>query len=1656
MEFSKFRVNNQISSRSIFSSKKKRFLTKNQKERFIFIFTALIKYIDYFLFYWKLFYISIKKNYLFELISVKSMNDFFLKNNIFLLFRKLKNNRSTIMLFFNIPFLFSFFILELFESIRKKTVYLYRFFLLSSIPLLIFSVNKTLILPENKKNYLSFILSDNKKTIFEEKSSLNGQKLQEDLLHNTISTVLSTKGKDSFLEKKKFFLNENFSKEKKTNEKKAMIFYKWLFSYKNIKKNYSNEIHSFYGSNKNNMNGIWIENSHDHLDCLKMNQISKFRSLDIFRIKKDSFTKQYFVEEINNFLFSLIRSRDLKFLSTCSTEMTLNNPSLFLKNLQNEFLSKNFISFITKKTQYNNEKKRSANISQNKEWIKTLKMWIEFYPFDKNVLSFSKNKQVLKNNIQVFRQFHFNFQFFKNFFEFYVRNLLLNKINLSLLFLNKKESFIFRSYKKALNLQKYKFVLIQNSLNLKAIPFHFQNVPEKTLNEKINFLYHFYFDFPNETKFLTPESLFFIEKTVNLPFNIFEEKKCEKESISGLLKSKNKIHDLFSYFNYFTSNENFFWLPFQENFLKLKENKQDQTRILFNFALNSTSFEKDIILIQKQHESLHKVLNLNNSHLVKNYKNWFFTPQWWLFCKQRFFFEKQLFLENFLNQIHIFVNRFSSNFHIANKKSLRFYQKIDQFSTKLIPLVQESKTLFFQKIYKVPGQKSFWINMNLLSPLHNNSWVFFSWLISSSIIYYHWIPMLTGFVFFYLWMDFEKVRSLSYPSWQTELNMLTHSSFDSPSQRLRLAGYFSKGKIFLISSKLYSFYNKFFFLFNKLNFITTIDFSKRNKNLISNSLITNKTLQSKYYLWNLNQRNTINLLKIDQDLNGFSFFQKWYKKKSRISNFLPKNRSTSLSLNWLTNLFFYNEKIINSIPKTVNSSNRSSRPTSLLEPFSYTQRWLFIGSLESGKSFIIKSLASNTYYPLIHLSIKTIQNATPDNKYNKIQKQKRWVEQLSERSFLLDNIFKLAKIMAPSFFWISDLHDFDIKNKIQEKNVQSFDISLLMANLLKILSTDLIPERQNQIIFIGSTEYPRLLDPKFVSRQRLDLIINFRTPSFDQKKNIFTSFLNNKGFRVKGLGFSYVLDFNTLGYTFRDITSLVNETLLIKITENNKIVDSNTVRLAFYRQTSTQSVKDTIVIQENLQYKIGKAIVQVILYPKSIMLLSKYYDLWKTKFYYLANTYLDISNKKALTTEFSLFTQIVKCLAGSAARDAWIFFQKELPYTNFQESKTLALTSQVKHDFLMASSILQSLLIEFPIQEITSKNSKNKKSKGYISHTFSFPFLRRALSSLEFFDQFPSYINWSIRGKRLSFNWILFFSGIEHSSSNSTQFFYSEKRKNDISLSIIEKNVDINVPYERRETKRQQTKMQKFDSFFNKLVSILYIEKFGFPWESKYVMEYNPFQFSFFFREARPLWNPRTVMPSYSLLFFDRDLLINQNLLTKLYVTYGNKFQLEKLNRKRIKKQSFWSNFSFEKFDSNTVSEDKKDLINSQVYSSATFWTDFNSYENLINLNAQLEQSQIQLPVYLHQSWISADPNQSLKTFNKFSTKDYLSNKYLISKESILFEFLLEIYNYLVKFFIENNNIMIYLKEVLLKNGILHRQDIEHAMIKYSLLKKLE
>ena len=118
------------------------------------------------------------------------------------------------------------------------------------------------------------------------------------------------------------------------------------------------------------------------------------------------------------------------------------------------------------------------------------------------------------------------------------------------------------------------------------------------------------------------------------------------------------------------------------------------------------------------------------------------------------------------------------------------------------------------------------------------------------------------------------------------------------------------------------------------------------------------------------------------------------------------------------------------------------------------------------------------------------------------------------------------------------------------------------------------------------------------------------------------------------------------------------------------------------------------------------------------------------------------------------------------------------------------------------------------------------------------------------------------------------------------------------------------------------------------------------------------------------------------------------------------------------------------------------------MYPDKTSSLDFHFYQNLINLNGQLDQSQIQLPVYFHQGWITADPAETNRIFDILIPPVLGNNEHLVATESFLYEILLEIYNYLIRFFLDRKTIVVKLDALLLKNEVLFREDIE------SLIKK--
>jgi hypothetical protein len=856
--------------------------------------------------------------------------------------------------------------------------------------------------------------------------------------------------------------------------------------------------------------------------------------------------------------------------------------------------------------------------------------------------------------------------------------------------------------------------------------------------------------------------------------------------------------------------------------------------------------------------------------------------------------------------------------------------------------------------------------------------------------------------------------------------------------------YASRGWIIWIKSKILLHLFQKTFISHALFDTHSIDLPRQKKNLVVNSLVIENRFLSKLQLSNLHTQFINNNANISGSIKyeRLNYVDKWSRRYARNSMFIGLNESISDKLELLNNLFFHTEYLpctLKSHTNLFSLTDTDKKPRVLPEPINLTKRWLLVGTVETGKSYIVKHIAKKTHVPLVHVSLKAIRHATPDLKYNTLKKYNKWIKQLADRGFLLWNILKLAKILSPSIFWISDLHEFhgtSYDQKSQKGKI--YDASLLLTILLKIMGNDLLPENNTNITLIGSTHNPSLLDPKFVSGHRLDLIMNLRKPSFNQRQTLFTNLLNNKALYIQTKRAFCELGNYTIGYSVRDITTLTNEILLIKLKGSNNVVNSNVIRLAVYRQLSKQSANNSILETQDIQYKIGKAILQTILvYSRPLLPITKRHDLWKTRFYYLSNAFLEFSDKKSTITELVMFNNILNCLSGSAARDAWIFSKQKF------DKQNLIISKQLKHDLSIASNILQSLLLEFPMRETSQVNIN--KDEGIVPNArgrYILNIMQKTRSSLNFFGRFTSYIYWSYRIERLSLNWNLLFDSIvirtnkdilAHSNSE-----YNTKNNSNI---IATKHVNQDIPYERRITKRQEKRTKKNQHAFNQVFIENNLKNIGLPWISEYVMNYDALQLSILLLETRPLWNPPALTPSYSVLFFDRDLLINRNMLTKLYITYGEKFQNEKLNPKRIKKQVLWSDISIHNTN-----------INENANTQDRNIEDFISFKEMAKTNGELEQLQIQPTVYLYQSLTSLEYDKTFRYCDLLHHRVSLENDILKTRELLIYGILLEIYHCLFNFFIKNQELVQNIEDALLQRGSLNREHIEIALKRTTLL----
>nr|YP_009897088.1 Ycf2 [Hornungia petraea]YP_009897107.1 Ycf2 [Hornungia petraea]QKK43722.1 Ycf2 [Hornungia petraea]QKK43741.1 Ycf2 [Hornungia petraea] len=349
------------------------------------------------------------------------------------------------------------------------------------------------------------------------------------------------------------------------------------------------------------------------------------------------------------------------------------------------------------------------------------------------------------------------------------------------------------------------------------------------------------------------------------------------------------------------------------------------------------------------------------------------------------------------------------------------------------------------------------------------------------------------------------------------------------------------------------------------------------------------------------------------------------------------------------------------------------KPFSLRLALSPSRSILVIGSIGTGRSYLVKYLATNSYVPFITVFLNKFLDNKPKGFFiddididdsddidasNDIDREldtelelltmmnALTMDMMSEIDrFYITLQFELAKAMSPCIVWIPNVHDLDVN----ESNY------LALGLLVNSLSRDCERCSTRNILVIASTHIPKKVDPALIAPNKLNTCIKIRRLLIPQQRKHFFTLSYTRGFHLENKMFhTNGFESITMGSSARDLVALTNEALSISITQKKSIIDTNTIRSALHRQTwdlrsQVRSVQDHGI----LFYQIGRAVAQNVLIsncpidPISIYMKKKSCnegDSYLYKWYFELGT----SMKK-----FTILLYLLSCSAGSVAQDLW-------------------------------------------------------------------------------------------------------------------------------------------------------------------------------------------------------------------------------------------------------------------------------------------------------------------------------------------------------------------------------------------------------------------
>nr|YP_010420908.1 hypothetical protein RF2 [Urera robusta]YP_010420925.1 hypothetical protein RF2 [Urera robusta]USG54628.1 hypothetical protein RF2 [Urera robusta]USG54645.1 hypothetical protein RF2 [Urera robusta] len=338
------------------------------------------------------------------------------------------------------------------------------------------------------------------------------------------------------------------------------------------------------------------------------------------------------------------------------------------------------------------------------------------------------------------------------------------------------------------------------------------------------------------------------------------------------------------------------------------------------------------------------------------------------------------------------------------------------------------------------------------------------------------------------------------------------------------------------------------------------------------------------------------------------------------------------------------------------------KPFSLRLALALSRGILVIGSIGTGRSYLVKYLATNSYVPFITVFLNKFLDNKPkgfliddsddidrdlDTKLELLTMMNALTMDMMPEidRFYITLQFELAKAMSPCIIWIPNIHDLDVN----ESNYLSLGL------LVNYLSRDCERCSTRNILVIASTHIPQKVDPALIAPNKLNTCIKIRRLLIPQQRKHFVTLSYTRGFRLEKKmfhtnGFGAI----TMGSNVRDLASLTNEALSISITQKKSIIDTNLIRSALHRQTwdlrsQVRSVQDHGI----LFYQIGRAVAQNVLLsnccidPISIYMKKKSCNEGDS---YLYKWYLELgTSMKKLT----ILLYLLSCSAGSVAQDLW-------------------------------------------------------------------------------------------------------------------------------------------------------------------------------------------------------------------------------------------------------------------------------------------------------------------------------------------------------------------------------------------------------------------